>query len=395
MKSVRRFFWWCSGSNIQILEKHPTEHNKYFGIGATVFFTALFAALSGGYALYFIFSGSAFAEVYAVVFGLIWGLAIFNLDRYIVSSIEKSGSVGQQWLQAAPRLLLAWLIALIIARPLELKIFDKEIRAVLAENYLSAYKNKIDTLNATFEKKYVIELNRLAQSKAEADSLDKEISQLRYELNLEFFGEKTNQTSGVQGFGPFAKRKEAVIVDKENRVRSLRQTAAEMDSFINYRKDLDGLNDLTMLTDNQLNELVNIAGFADRNSALSQIALPTDGKGATSTSWAIWFITMLFIAFECLPVFVKLLSSRGPYDVEVYTHEKLKMLEMEDDLEVKIKIKQANKEHYVNSQIEKDKSYIDTKTRAEVELTDEAIDHWKNKESGNIKENITDYIRLK
>ena len=61
---VQRFFWMCSGTPVTIIEKYPTEHSKYFGIGATIFFTALFAALSGGYALYFVFAGSVLGELW-------------------------------------------------------------------------------------------------------------------------------------------------------------------------------------------------------------------------------------------------------------------------------------------------------------------------------------------
>jgi hypothetical protein len=89
MKKITRFFWFCSGAHIGTLKKYPIEHNKYVGIGATIFFTALFASLSGGYAMYFVFSGSAFAVGFAILFGMIWGFAIFNMDRYIVSSINK------------------------------------------------------------------------------------------------------------------------------------------------------------------------------------------------------------------------------------------------------------------------------------------------------------------
>ncbi len=89
MQDIRLFFWMCTGTPIGVIEKYPTEHNKFIGIGATIFFTALFAGLSGGYALYYVFAGSPFAVCFAIVFGILWGLAIFNLDRYIVSSINK------------------------------------------------------------------------------------------------------------------------------------------------------------------------------------------------------------------------------------------------------------------------------------------------------------------
>ena len=99
MRKITRFFWFCSGAHIDTLKKYPVEHNKYVGIGATIFFTALFASMSGGYAMYFVFSGSAFAVGFAILFGLIWGTAIFNMDRYIVGSNNKQGTVNQQILQ--------------------------------------------------------------------------------------------------------------------------------------------------------------------------------------------------------------------------------------------------------------------------------------------------------
>src|ERR1700739_2496566 len=143
MKKITRFFWFCSGAHIGTLKKYPVEHNKYIGIGATIFFTALFASLSGGYAMYFVFNGSPFAVGFAVFFGILWGLAIFNMDRYSVSSINKEGTTTQQILQASPRILLAIMIGIVISRPLELKIFDKEIRQKLKTSYLKGKRSTI------------------------------------------------------------------------------------------------------------------------------------------------------------------------------------------------------------------------------------------------------------
>src|SRR5690606_40967019 len=67
------------------------------------------------------------------IFGLIWGLLIFNLDRYIVSTIKKRDSIKSALWQATPRIVLAVIIAVVISKPLEMKIFDKEINRVLLE----------------------------------------------------------------------------------------------------------------------------------------------------------------------------------------------------------------------------------------------------------------------
>ncbi len=91
MKSLQRFLWWCAGAQIEILEKYPTEWGKYFGIGGTIVFTALMASFAGGYAFYTAFHDTALA----CFFGVFWGALIFNLDRYIVSSIGKGDGTAK------------------------------------------------------------------------------------------------------------------------------------------------------------------------------------------------------------------------------------------------------------------------------------------------------------
>lgn len=321
MNRVSRFFWFCSGAHLSTLEKHPTEHNKYIGIGATIFFTGLFAALSGGYAMYFVFKGGDFAWLFALFFGLIWGLAIFNMDRYIVSSINKNASSNKQILQATPRILLAIMIGIVISRPLELKIFDKEIKERLKFSYLNGQRAKIDTLNKSFDKKYTIELTKLNDLKSQRDSLAKAIKNDRQKLNYEIFGNKTTETSGVMGYGPFAKRKEAELKQREQNLDTLTADIRQLEKFVDGRKQFDGLMTEKLFTSKQLDSLSNIAGFADRNWALGQLSFNPDGSKDFNTSLAVTFIGLLFVFFECLPVFVKLMSARGSYDHAVENSE--------------------------------------------------------------------------
>ncbi len=103
MNKLRHFLWLCSGAHFSLLKRAPTDTEKYAGIGATIFFTGLLAAISAGYALYTVFD-----QVWiAALFGLVWGLMIFNLDRYIVSSMKKSDQKWQEWKTATPRIFLA------------------------------------------------------------------------------------------------------------------------------------------------------------------------------------------------------------------------------------------------------------------------------------------------
>lgn len=317
MNNIQNFFWWCAGVHKDTLKKYPEEYNKYISIGATIFFTGLFAALAGGYALYFVFSGDSLALLYASLFGLIWGLAIFNLDRYIVLSIDKTRRTAAQFLQALPRILLAILIGLVISRPLELKIFDKEIKEHLRVEYLKQQQATIDTLNRTFENKYAAEYVQLQRLKIQADSLDAAIKVDRQKLNHEIFGTKTDETSGVLGYGPYAKMKETNLLKQEGYLDTLRNQIQDKEMLMSQRKVQEGIMNEKILTDKSLDSAINVVGFADRNAALSNLHKNPDGTEEDATKYAIIFITLLFVFFECLPVFVKLMSQKDAYDMAI------------------------------------------------------------------------------
>ncbi len=320
VETIRRFFWMCTGTPIEIIEKYPTEHNKFIGIGATIFFTALFATLSGGYAMYYVFAGAPLAVFFAIVFGILWGLAIFNLDRYIVSSINKTAKGVRQFYQASPRLIFAVLIAIVIARPLELKIFDKEIKDVLKSRYLQEQQVRITRVQDSFGKKYALELEQVEKLQKEYDTVTNEVSALREELKAEVFGEMTGKTSGVEGFGTYAKQKQEVIEAKQLREEYLASRLATLESYVNRQKEQEGINDQMMLTDSLLVRKVSTAGFADRNWALGKLTEGGDDVNNASTN-AVMLITLLFVAFECAPILVKLLSDAGPSDVDIYESE--------------------------------------------------------------------------
>ncbi|MEM6806305.1 MAG: DUF4407 domain-containing protein, partial [Bacteroidota bacterium] len=123
----KRFFFACAGAYVRILEVTPSEHTKYVGIGATIFLTACLAVISGSFAIYTLVENA----LVAFMFGLLWGALIFNLDRYIVSSIRKE---GRPWFEiglALPRLILAVLISVVITKPIEVELFNNQINSEL------------------------------------------------------------------------------------------------------------------------------------------------------------------------------------------------------------------------------------------------------------------------
>ena len=153
MNGFQKFLMMCSGSNLHILQKSPSEWNKYAGIGGIVLFTAVFATLSASYAMF-----TVFEDVWVSAgFGILWGLMIFNLDRYIVSSIKKTGSFWNQFFMAVPRLILATFLGIVISKPLELKIFEKEVNKQL--NTI-IQRNKTESVSYTHLHKDSLESGR-------------------------------------------------------------------------------------------------------------------------------------------------------------------------------------------------------------------------------------------
>ncbi|QDH79495.1 DUF4407 domain-containing protein [Echinicola soli] len=319
MEKVKVFFLFCSGANVSILKKCPTETNKYVGIGGTVFFTGVLAALSAGYALYTVFE----SWYWAVIFGLVWGVMIFNLDRFIVSSMRKKESFWSEWKLAFPRLLLAVFLALVISKPLELKVFEKEIDQKVSEQKVLEMQEAKENLDATYPE--------IAHLETENQQLRDEIAakaafrdEVQKEYDEERFGVKTPGTTGVIGLGSNAKKKEeqldAAQLDLE---RMQERNWAKIDK--NEREMAAVMTRKRQVFEQQQASIDQYDGLAARMHALSQL---------TAESQAVYlaniFIMLLFVAMETAPVMVKMMAGRGPYDemldkseraVKLYTDE--------------------------------------------------------------------------
>lgn len=299
MEKLKQFFLMCSGADRTILQKCKTEGTKYVGIGATIFFTGIFALLAASYALFTVFNNYWIA----LSAGLVWGLMIFNLDRYIVSSMRKEGSVWREWRTALPRLVLAILISIIIAKPLELKIFEKEINGelkIIEQETISAQENEVksrfDPERDRLTNEIVMLKNDIAVYVTKRDELNK------------IAREEADGTGGTKrkNLGPIYKIKKAEA-DYAN--QELDELKLKTEKLI-----AEKLNAITQNDSFKISALVVLAhqqldGPAARLDALNRLTTTS-----SAIWWANWFVILLFIAVETAPVFVKLISPSGPYD---------------------------------------------------------------------------------
>src|SRR5690606_25081246 len=116
-----------------------------------------------------------------------------------------------------------------------------------------------------------VEYGQLNTLNAHADSLESSIKTSRQQLNHEIFGTKTDETSGVMGYGPYAKMKEASLNSQQTYLDSLRLRLQDKESELLQRKAAEGLLNQKILSDKSLDSAINVAGFADRNAALSNL----------------------------------------------------------------------------------------------------------------------------
>lgn len=125
----QRFLWTVAGAELDILEKCRTDHKKFAAIGATILMTAFIAFCAGtSAAWYFTQSGNETSGSlgWAMMFGLVWALLIFCIDRSLVITLKKDPTVKKQkfWVPLLSRSALACIIAFMVSIPLELVIFE-------------------------------------------------------------------------------------------------------------------------------------------------------------------------------------------------------------------------------------------------------------------------------
>jgi hypothetical protein len=299
MKKLTLFFLVCSGANLALLENSPTEKTKYAGLGATVFFTGFFAFLSSAYALYTVFDSVSIA----ILLGLAWGAMIFNLDRYIVSGMRKEGRPWRELLNAVPRIILAILISIVIAKPLELRIFEKEIQPELAIMEQKAFAKEESEVRSRF--------------KASDDKLRGEVGVLSAQLQervakrddlKRIAQEEADGTGGSKkkNLGPIYKVKKA---DADLADQELQRLTVENSAKIKGLEKRIWQNDSAMQVALKSLSFTKRDGLAARIEALSNIKAQSD-----PIRYAGIFIVLLFIALETSPVFVKLIANKGPYD---------------------------------------------------------------------------------
>ncbi|MDH7461478.1 DUF4407 domain-containing protein [Chitinophagaceae bacterium 26-R-25] len=319
-KPESNFLWWCSGAYTDLLRKYPSEHTKYAGIGGVILATFVLAAISSGYAVYSVFGN----WYWTIAFAIIWGLIIFNFDRFLVSTMRKYGvSARKQLLLAVPRFALALLIGITIARPLELKIFEKEIDVKVAQNR----HDKILLNDSLLQKELQTAQTEAQQERSRLMARKGMLEDTLHTLQQAYIQEADGTGgSGKRGIDKLTKLKMEAY---NNALKQFAPELKQLDSSIHYQDSIinSQLAGLDVKKKNYEAELQTKVGFLERNKALADLS-----REESSVWWSSLCISLLIILIEIGPILSKLIMNVGPYDIALSQMELIQMARSENEM---------------------------------------------------------------
>jgi len=399
---ITRFLWWCAGTDTHFMLKSPMQDRvKYAGIGGIVLCTGALAMVSGGFAFFTAFGPKAYAMdqqdsagiaflIGTVLFGIAWGLIIFNLDRFIVSSTGKGdGTDTVTWrevMQAFPRIIIALILGFAISAPLEIRILKSEI------------DNELDKFQKTYTQERNVQSDELfTQRKAilEKDKIELEAKLASYETELKVYDDKIDelvenkrqemQDKRSYGEGPVAKAIQKSIEDKLSEKDKF--TALKATDVNGWKTELEKTsNDIRSLDDDLRSEYKKNEESAHTYSGLlKRIQISHEVGGVIP-----WIIFLVILCIEMGPIFFKMMLTKGPYDYMVENQNYL--LNVENGVLKEDHIYQGTNgiihmEKYRYLEVEKAKKDKEAKLEALGRINQHIIGSWEQIKMNQVSEN--------
>jgi hypothetical protein len=309
---LTRALCWCSGSVSKLVNESWTEHAKLSGIGGAVLSTWVLASFAGGYALYTMIGPSAWRLVVSIAGGIVWGLIIFNIDRFLVSSLRKSEArsfrdvLRHELVPALPRIAFAVVIAFTIAEPIKMRLFALEIDDRVEANRDQLVADRQVALRSVAEPQTTVWRTELSQIEARIEA-----SRQRAETLQREYIEESDGRGGSQrvGDGPLTAIKRAEMeraaADHRELLALLTPRRVELGQRLD-QAELDIRNTLTTYRAGL------DSGYLARREALTNLYNERPGVWG-----AVWGIFALMIMLEITPLLLKIFAPYGPYDAKL------------------------------------------------------------------------------
>jgi hypothetical protein len=327
MKIVK-FLLSCGGADKEVLDEVGLETPKFASIGAAILLTAVLASLSGGYAIYSSFN----SLLAAILFGILWAVIIFNIDRYIVVSIDKNSPALRQMTMAVPRLIISFLLAITISKPLELRIFQGSINNKLYQHdsrELFQYDSLVSAKKKSLKKELTV-VEKANEQKTDlilADySRDKDALLKQQEVVLKNIRNSEKDsirkkilTSRLNSLNAQISSVEFLINKRKKQVYSGIEENENINADIKRKvyKEFSVTDSLYPLQVKEIKDKQTNRDMLVRLKALSDLKDSDSTMNMTGN-----LITLLFILIEMSPVLIKLMSNKGLYEAAILIKHK-------------------------------------------------------------------------
>lgn len=384
-----KFLWRTAGAERYILERGTfSDQVKWACLGGIVLSTGIMASFAGGYAFYTIFQpkGLVTTDVtdwptvaLALVFGLIWGAIILNIDRFIVAATGKGDGTeaitGDELRGALPRIIMGTIIAITISKPIEIRMFKSEIDVRLAQHQEELIKDGLDMVEKQYAERIDVEKQKIAKWEQEI--------QVKEKVSLGLQGQFIEEARIVT-VGP----KALAVREQMTRAKEDEQLLkAKYDPFI--KQAYEQIQQYEVEKRKKMGDAETNANKLD--GLLERIKLSHEVAGWPITT----FITLLFLAIELTPIFFKMMLVRGPYD---YLEENLKyIVKARQGVEIVPKFypDRAGKEqdkvvYHFAERIVREKEAL---VKAQQELSDHALRVWTEREKKKIEQDPDKYVQ--
>jgi hypothetical protein len=370
------------GAEGEILDRVPNETPRFVQMFFVLAGTALVSAISMLFALT---TGVQAAVWLAVPLALVWALIIFNLDRFLTSTMASTKNVWRLIGLAIPRVIMAAIIGFVVAEPLVLQIFNNDIAREVASTNITQSQSDQEALESGPEKialdaasARVAELENQAATgivagtdsssaseaaaQATVDDVTAKmtaqqgvIDQARVLYQCELTGEGAGTVpgcTGVNGEGASSDAAKAQLAEAQQTYDALAAQLRTANEELAAAGTAAKENTSTSETQNREQAQSQLAGARDtydqalaaynaRADAVAQgnagaIGLLSQISGLNRLSekeptilWAHILIAALFFMIELLPVLVKVLTSYG----EPSLYEKAAAIRKQVDLD--------------------------------------------------------------
>lgn len=317
--------WWVAGVDKNLLTSCKGEYNKYVGVGTMILITAIMAALSCCYALWYVFKSWGAA----IPIGIVWGMAIMFIDRFITSTLH-GRNFGDKFFKKGGwvRFCISLLIGIVIAAPLELKVFEDDIRSHITSRNDFVWETEKEKLRSSLETRFDEEIQGVEDKKLQweskrknaeindnsvytKDSIDYETKRLALQNELNNTKDSTDRVNISRKLGRLkapTRSNSSDYDEANNAIESLTESITSLRENKNERID----NELT----NEKNKFyqsheTDYTSLGIQLKQLQQLMRPWNND---NFEMATLLLILLFVLIDISPVLYKCILRNGDYE---------------------------------------------------------------------------------